>query len=115
MRETDISLRSNTPLTDMSNVEYLLKQEMADSMIGIQHSRSLGKTPNALHDRYDGLARMLRSILLAKGRESYIKMRDLSFFPADHYNLKDCEYDGSRSLLEIVESFHRTAAVPTVE
>lgn len=113
MRETDITLRSDTPMTDMGHVEHLLKKEMADMMIGIQYDRAINQVPNTWFDRYGEYARMVRSIMKAKGRESYIKVRDYDFYSDDHNKLP--EFEGHRNTLEIVESFHRTAAVPTVE
>lgn len=114
MNETEITLRSNTPRTDLKHTEHLLKKEMAEMMISIQYDRARGETPNAWNDRYAEYARVVRAIMKAKGRESYIKVRDYTFYPSDHHKLEDMKFEGYRDVISIVQSLHDTARVPEV-
>jgi len=93
--------------------EYLIKKEMITCMCSIQFSRAKGDKPNAgTKERYINLARSLHAILTGSPRKGYNDMHEMTVYS---HNLYDTiEYDGHKSLLEIVEQLHETGNKPTV-
>jgi len=97
-----------------NSTEYLLKKEMIKELVSIQEARAKGDTPNSgTKERYINHARMLHAIRMEQPRQGYKDMLNMSVYSRDLYDRYD--FDGSKSLMEIVESLHKTGSKPVIE
>lgn len=97
---------------ELGTLEYDLKKDLIKYMVSIQRSRAKGEVPNqgTLRD-YKTKSRALMKIQNAQRQQTYKDIPDMHVFAHDLWNV---DFEGSKTLHEIVETLHKTGNEPVV-
>ena len=100
------------------SIEFELKKEMAKLLTSIQRSRAIGEKPNVHSvERYCDFAQAVYAIVMARPNQKarYIDVIDMRVYSRDLYNYDAFDFEGERTVMEVVESLHETGSPAVVE